>query len=364
MQKHNHLGILTYLHWVFNVIQLDEVTVNKLNNTHIISLDGEDASIRLDDGYALVKSVSGKERKYSLNYAISALKGKKGFNFNISGSISNLDTKESKLLPMVIPNKGDRMSTTKVEKISVHKMLDLIQFESITYEGRPAKLAVHCRGNTQIPKIIDKKNKESYFSDWGTVIHVVENKGGSFIKEDMLPVSEAVSKGTHIHPKKTEITTEEINALCMAEVTLEGEPAVITFINSQDGCISTISNGYSINRPWEHIQFTVIQRNGEFFINQAAHERKRSSDSNDSNYGVSLYSDFSSLVSSHKETKEKLAKIISTCLEKKKNAVPELQMIYLELNKLDLLMDLAKSKHAYAASSSGPWGYRGEYYGD
>lgn len=341
------------------MITLTESKIRSLNDIHVISLDGEDAKITSKGReYATVKSVSGKERTYPWHYVLSSLQGKKGFNFQMSGSISEANLSDRKQLPMLVKN-----NTQKIEKITVHKMLELIQFENITIEGRDAKLAIHCRGNTQIAKIIDKKEKTDYYSDWGTVIHVIENKGGNFVKEDMISVQDAVSKGTSIHPKKTEVTQEEISVLCKAEVFLEEEPAVITVVNAQEGCISTLANGQQITRPWDNIHFVVHNREGKFYINQAAHEKKRNTDNNTSSH-VSLYQEFGDVITSHKATKEKLAKIINICLEKKQRSVPELQILYLELNKLDLLLELAKSKHAYTQSGTGPWGYGGEWYGE
>lgn len=64
--------------------------------------------------------------------------------------------------------------------------------------------------------------------------------------------------------RETSVKLEDRQALCQAEVTLDGQRAVVSGYNNPFAHVTQLATGYSVEFAWETVQRIVLNRGGAF----------------------------------------------------------------------------------------------------
>lgn len=335
-------------------------------NDRGISLDGVDARMypsALHPECIYIETVDKEKKKLlPLDDVHNVMKLKNG---SFTGGMSIKEMKENNMhyLPeeAVLDEEneeevGSSIITVKNESpVDIPEMMEFIQRDGITLNGKKARIGMAFMTESDpLPIIVEMGHAhnppEFFIKSWILVRYVLDNLNGQFAEDDLDEYNEEYSPN---NPPKIKVAVEDILKLAeeSTTITLDNHPAEIKFLNKDRGIVKCKDRPMSVAKEWSLIYDVITNHLCKFFLNDTNKYKKDNQFTRNSSYGT-LHAPLYDCMASHKKTKEEFSKLLYTLLERRKeDAFKDVQYIYKELNKLEILMDLCKEKHGSTSLS-------------
>ena len=329
-------------------------------NDHHLTLDGDTAHILRSNMWGdsvLVTTYDGDRTKlFTIAEVERTIKVHQG---RFTGGW--LNEKDSRNMVLVTPeiiddydDNDDDLDTTQTvvissgdKKLTIPEMVELLK-KDVTFDGHKARLCIAFMSESRpLCKLIDREERKDYFvPSWEHAAHIVFDLKGVFTKSDIASEDD-FSRNNFSDIKK--IPIDDILKLAeTVDVTLEGNPATISGLDARRGVIHANDSQVRVVRNWEHIHAILTKMDGKFHINHYA--ANRSSAENGFTFQYNSYpvnGSINGVISSHKESRERLSTFMVTALENDKfRTFKDAQKIYKKMLELEVLLEVVRANHS------------------